>query len=257
MIKYFPTTIVDDFFENPKEVVNFANKQKFLPNPKGFFPGKRTQGLHVIDESFFNSVLSKIVNIYFDFAVHEVYWENVEMYFQKIKPFSDDKQALINKGLIHQDGDIPLVGLIYLTEDADLDSGTSIFKAKKIYKNAASQTKKFTQRKQNLYKKEKLKKNDLVDLEKLTKEINYGFEESLRINNIFNRFLSYNGSEFHGANNFMAKKDEERLTLVFFINNIQATGYYPIQRLNNQALRFNTKDIKNDNKNKSRRKKSN
>ena len=232
MIKYFPTTIVDDFFENPKEIVKFANKQKFLPNPKGFFPGKRTQGLHIIDESFFNSVLSRIVNIHFDFSVHEVYWENVEMYFQKIKPFSDDKQALVHKGIIHQDGNFPLVGLIYLNEDADLNSGTSIYKPTKIYKNATSKTKEFSKRKQEIYKKENLKSSDLKDLEKLTKEVNYGFEETLRINNIFNRFVAYNGHDFHGANNFMAKKDEERLTLVFFINTIQASGFYPIQRLN-------------------------
>ena len=105
-------------------------------------------------------------------------------------------------------------------------------------------------------KKEKLKSSDLKDLEKLTKEVNYGFEETLRINNIFNRFVAYNGHDFHGANNFMAKKNEERLTLVFFINTIQASGYYPIQRLNNQAINFK-KNKENDNKKKSRRKKPN
>lgn len=251
MIKYFPTTIVDDFFENPKEIVKFANKQKFLQNNSGFFPGNRTQGIHLLDERLFTSVMAKLINIYFDFSVHTVYWENVEMYFQKIRPYSEDKQNLVNKGIIHQDGSFPLVGLIYLNEDPDLESGTSIFRPTKIYKNALETTKQFAKRKQNIYKKSKLSSSDLKDLEKLTKDVNYGFEETLKVNNVFNRLVAYNGLDFHGANNFMAKKDEERLTLVFFIHTIQASGFFPIQRMNNHKTNLTEDNSLNDSKKKS------
>ena len=49
------------------------------------------------------------------------------MYFQKTRAFDPkDKNNILNTGLIHQDGDYPIVGLVYLTEGADVDSGTSI-----------------------------------------------------------------------------------------------------------------------------------
>lgn len=251
MIKYFPTTIVDNFFEEPKEVVKFANKQNFIINKQGFFPGKRTQALHILHEKFFNSVLSKIINLHFDFSTHTVYWENVEMYFQKIKPYSEDKQSLINKGLIHKDGDYPLVGLIYLNEDADLDSGMSIFRPTGKHKEDIAKTERLLEKKQDIYKKENPTSSDLKDLEKLIQDINYGFEETLKVNNVFNRLVSYNGNDFHGANNFMANKEEEKLILVFFIGGIKASGFYPIQRMNNQKINLD------DNKKKSRRKKLN
>jgi hypothetical protein len=153
MEKFFQTQAVDDFFENPNKVVEFANTLDFKIGPYGFWPGKRTLGLHMINHNFFNSVLQKIFTLFFDYKHTNINWDNVEMYFQKTYPYDPkNKKSLLNSGLIHQDGNFPLVGLVYLTKNADLDSGTSIFLPKKLEKNYEKKLQSYLAEKKNYIK---------------------------------------------------------------------------------------------------------
>tara|TARA_R110000851_G_scaffold2863_1_gene11595 strand:+ start:2966 stop:3754 length:789 start_codon:yes stop_codon:yes gene_type:complete len=234
-IKYFATKIVDNFFEQPQEIVKFANSLKFKKGPYGYWPGVRSDGLHETNYNFFNSVLTKILALSFDYKHHNVNWDNVEMYFQKTYPYDNkNKKNIVNTGLVHADGEYPLVGIIYLTEGADLESGTSIVEPIKKYTKA--QAKKdsdiLTERKIKFYKKlkDKVTKKDLNDYGKLVNDCNSKFYEKIKVNNIFNRALLYNGNDYHKANSFFTGK-KERLSLVFFIKNITSTAFFPIQRL--------------------------
>ena len=159
------------------------------------------------------------------------------MYFQKTSAFDpENKNNILNTGLIHQDGEFPLVGLVYLTKDADLDSGTSIMLPNKNYKEDPE----LSEKKLSLYKKpqEKLLKKDLEDYKKLIVDTNKNFEESIRFNNKFNRLITYTGKDFHRCNSFYSGK-EERLTLVFFIKKIQTNILTPIQRSEANLIKFN------------------
>jgi len=240
MEKFFQTQAVDDFFENPNEVVEFANTLDFKIGPHGFWPGKRTLGLHMINHNFFNSVLQKIFTLFFDYKHTNINWDNVEMYFQKTYPYDPkNKKSLLNSGLIHQDGNFPLVGLVYLTKNADLDSGTSIFLPKKLEKNYEKKTSILSSRKEKLYKKplEKMTKKDLADYEVLVNDVNSNFNETTRFNNVYNRLITYNGNEYHKCNSFFTG-EKERLTLVFFVGQIQSSSFYPIQKLNSIKTNF-------------------
>ncbi len=116
--KYFSINVVDGFFEDPKKVVNFANTLKFKEGPYGRWPGVRSDALHEVNYKFFISVLSKIFSLSFDYRHHNVNWDNVEMYFQKTYPYDDkNKDSIVNKGLVHADGDYPLVGGVVLEND--------------------------------------------------------------------------------------------------------------------------------------------
>jgi len=55
--KFFPLQIIDNFFEDPKEVVNFANTLDFNTGSYGYWPGTRTFPLHEVNYNFFNSTL--------------------------------------------------------------------------------------------------------------------------------------------------------------------------------------------------------
>ena len=241
--KYFSINVVDGFFEDPKKVVNFANTLKFKEGPYGRWPGVRSDALHEVNYKFFISVLSKIFSLSFDYRHHNVNWDNVEMYFQKTYPYDDkNKDSIVNKGLVHADGDYPLVGLIYLTEGADIESGTSIVEPIKKYTEAQAKKESdvFTKRKIKFYKKlkDEVTKKDLDDYGKLVKDCNSKFYEKLKVNNIFNRALLYNGNDYHKANSFFTGK-KERLTLVFFVKNVQSTGFFPLQRLDATATILN------------------
>ena len=47
MNNIFPISVVDNFFTNPDEVVKLANSLKFTQS-NGFYPGKRTDRLHLL-----------------------------------------------------------------------------------------------------------------------------------------------------------------------------------------------------------------
>jgi len=230
-IKYFATKIVDNFFEKPQEIVKFANSLKFKKGPYGYWPGVRSDGLHETNYNFFNSVLTKILSLSFDYKHHNVNWDNVEMYFQKTYPYDNkNKKNIVNTGLVHADGEYPLVGIIYLTEGADPESGTSIMSP--IKNNIKKLEKDFIKNKIKFYKKldNNITKKDLNEYAELVKKCNSKFYETIKINNIFNRALLYSGKDFHKANSLFTGK-KERLSLVFFIKSIQSTSFFPLQRL--------------------------
>ena len=235
---FFQKQVVDNFFENPKEIVEFANSFQFETSQTGFWPGKRTEELYFNHKHFFNSFLTKVLALFFDHKHVKLSWNNVGVYFQKTCAFDDkDKSNILNTGLIHQDGDFPLVGLVYLTEDADVNSGTSIMLPKKKIDTKVREE--LGEKKTLLYKKSqnKLSTKDLEDYKKLILETNKNFEESIVFNNKFNRLITYAGTDFHRCNSFYSGT-AERLTLVFFVKKIQANAYPPLQRSDAIPIKF-------------------
>ena len=225
---FFPIQSVDNFFDKPDEIVKFANSLKYKTGPHGFWPGKRTEELHINHKVFFKSFLTKLFALFFDYRHVKLNWSSVGMYFQKTYAFDPKvKNNILNTGLIHQDGKFPLVGLVYLTKDACKDSGTSIMIPNKKYKNKTE----LGDEKERLYKipQDQLSKKDLEDRKKLILDTNENFEESIRFNNRFNRLITYTGKDFHKCNSFYSGQ-EERLTLVFFARKIQTNVYPPLQR---------------------------
>jgi hypothetical protein len=231
---FFPTQSVDNFFDKPEEIVQFANSLEYKTAQSGFWPGKRTEELHINHTLFFKSFLTRLFALFFDYSHTKLRWSDVGMYFQKTSAFDPkDKSNILNTGLIHQDGNFPLVGLVYLTKDACKDSGTSIMLPNKKYKHRPE----LADEKVRLHKipQEKQTKKDLEDRKKLILSLNENFEESIRFNNKFNRLIAYTGTDFHKCNSFYSGQDE-RLTLVFFVGKMKSNSQTPLQRLNNQLI---------------------
>ena len=127
-------SIVDNFFKDPDKIVDFASSLKFKQSD-GFYPGQRSEELHITAPNFFNKTILKILALYFDYNNTEVFYRNANMYFQKIKPFDKNKNSILNEGLIHQDSYFNLAGVIYLNKKPDLNAGTSIYKNIKKLEN--------------------------------------------------------------------------------------------------------------------------
>ena len=73
--------------------------------------------------------------------------------------------------------------------------------------------------------KRKLFLGEKIDIEKYKQLYNNyekNFVETTRFNYVYNRLVSYDGSVHHRANSFYGNGEEERLTLVFFVNEIKA-----------------------------------
>jgi hypothetical protein len=209
---------IDDFYENPDEVRNFALSLDYEKDEFGYWPGKRTKPLHEIDEEFFRHFCTRLFSVYYDFSFVQFEY-NLLTHFQLIEPFSCEKSSAKNQGWIHLDSGFILGGVIYLNPEIDASCGTSLYRVtnselidtwrptKEIfYKNGIDQN----------YDEEILKHNS-------------AFEETVRFNNVYNRLISFDAQVYHGANNFHTNK-EPRLTQVFFVNSIKSNSKTPLQR---------------------------
>ena len=135
------------------------------------------------------------------------------MYFQK-------SNKHFGKGWVHADVDFLITGIIYLNPIESLNSGTSIYQAKRTGAEPIH-----SDIKQDFYK------GKIENCDVARDENNNQFEETVVVKNKFNRLVLFDSHLFHSANEFVGNDaDSERLTLVFFINKL-FIHQYPIQRM--------------------------
>jgi hypothetical protein len=225
--KSFPVTIIDNFYPDPYEVRNYALSQNFYPNKTGRWPGARTNHINKIDEQgliMTKFMIKKILSLFY--SEHDIKSISIDTHFQHIKPFNKDKNHPHNRGYIHSDSTV-FGGVIYLDPNSEEGTGTSIYSIKNKlqtddYLNGYVNELKFKYHNNNL---------DLSE-----KEINTWnthrerYLESVRIENIFNRCILFDGYEEHGVPSFGTK---ERLTQVFFVHSLEFNDHdlrLPLQK---------------------------
>jgi len=219
-----PFTIVDNFFDNPKEIRDYALSLKYIPEPDGRWPGKRTALLNHINPSLEDFVLRKIYNLFFE---ETPIGSTVKMSFQKI-------EHLEGSGWPHQDKEL-FTFLIYLHDDEEsINCGTSIYSLKKgvyhPFKDLQDQRKMetFMRSKFNQSKTGKMTKEQLIIQEKFISE---NFTKTIDIKDKFNRLVCFPSDCFHSANTYSNLTSDARLTLLGFVERIAFKGkHWPIIR---------------------------
>ena len=213
---YFPSLCVDNFYNNPDVIREFALSLELKATTNVPWPGKRSPSLDVVNPVFFKNFCDKLFCLSFDFKkTSSVKWA-VETYFQIAEP---DQYSTINKGWIHSDYK-PYAGVIYLTPGIDMDCGTSLFKPKNSFDIPIN-----LEEKQNMFLNFDKNKTEFY-YEKL-QENNSLFEETVNFKNIYNRIVAYDGFQYHGVNKFTGHDNRPRLTQVFFIQEV-SSDYFPI-----------------------------
>lgn len=217
----FPTTIIDNFFDDPYTVRKLALSTKFYPNKDGRWPGARSDRIHNIDHELFEHTASKILSIFYNLDDIENY--KLNLLFQHIVPQYERTNPL-NRGFIHRDQFL-LGGLIYLNEEYEDGIGTSIYTPKKSWYCSTSHkmlSDNVNDLKINSYKN----KSEITDDEvKMWNKHKDRFNETITVQNVFNRCLLFDGSTFHGVPNFGTK---QRLTMNIFLTDIRfSEGYEP------------------------------
>ena len=93
--------------------------------------------------------------------------------------------------------------------------GTSIYDSKKICSSELNDE----------HKKQIYLKNLFLEENKYLNENNDQFEETISIKSKFNRFVMFDGANFHAAQKFLENNiQEERLTLIGFFDDIYFPG---------------------------------
>lgn len=207
-----PLTVVDNFFESPSYIRNYALQQSF--DKFGVHPGIRTKKLSEINENMNKFISDKIISLFFDLRKDRVYC-NIDASFQITSEHYEE-------GWVHNDDggqDGPdFAGVVYLTPNAPLDTGTSIHSPNEKYNGLDHKLK-------DLFYADK--EVDIEMYRTAREENNSKFYKTLDISNVYNRLVVYNAQDFHKENKFFGNTNNtSRMTMVFFgkfINNI-STG---------------------------------
>jgi hypothetical protein len=217
----YPVTIVENFYENPDAIRKFALAQNFtyckeVPNIEYVYPGARTQDLSILDKALFDKICTKLVSVFHNAENDHMRWL-ITTSFQSVS-------AEYDQGVIHTDHNTIFAAVLYLTPDAPLNSGTSLFK-----KNKTFDEKKYQRALED--NDEKFKAGKII----MDTDYHSMFDEIVRVNNVYNTLILYEGRHFHAANQFFGKTmKDSRLAQVFFINKIDAQkqSVFPISRVN-------------------------
>ena len=223
--KEYPTVVIDNFFKNPELIREFALSLPFEKSPDGRWPGERSPMLNEIDEELVKNIAAKILSIYFDLKTR-VYWDDIQMTFQKTRQYSNEKDSPQNKGWIHIDEDKCFAGVIYLTPDINLETGTSIYKLKDTHQNYnvnEGQEEKFNLYKDGIYNKKEYDKQIL--------DLHDKFELVTDVKNVYNRLILYDSNQYHSGSSYYSE-GKDRLSLVFFFTNVRG-NVYPYEKIMN------------------------
>ena len=224
MMNLYPTAVINDFYDDPDAIRQFALAQKYtycheMKNISYVFPGSRTKDIFELNPALYERVCKKLVSV-FHLTEHDLMRWAISTSFQIVG-------EEYGSGLIHQDKNTIFAGVLYLTPDAPLDSGTSLFRKNKTY-NEADYNKGISDNDERFRKKQPIN----FSYHKM-------FDEVVRVNNVYNTLILFEGDIHHCANNFFGKTNENsRLAQVFFINKIDANkqSSFPIRRLKTHKL---------------------
>lgn len=187
--------VVDNFYQNPDAVREFALKQEF--KVRGNYPGQRT-------ESFLNDGLKQsIQQILEPHAGNITYWGDAgdTCYtgaFQYV--------TASDRSWIHSDGNTKWAGVLYLTPDAPITAGTGLFRHKETGLrrwNYGEHTKEETQACKANTETQDYTKWEMTDM----------------VGNIYNRLVLYRGDMYHvSLDYFGTDKHNGRLFQTFFLD---------------------------------------
>ena len=212
--QFIPTTVVDDFFDNPEYIRDYALSLEYVKDLEYTWPGKRTKQLYEIDPALFEFVINRALSLYYRPGIDYTEWR-AKCCFQLV-----DKSY--GNGWIHKDKET-ITGIVYLNKDANPSAGTTIYERKTGHSLLNND------KKQQFFKGE----IDPKTAEIYRQENNDQFEETVTIKNKFNRLIMFDSALYHGANDFADinnQQEGDRLTLIFFIEKIDVYQH-PIVRM--------------------------
>ena len=218
-MKLFPTLVVDDFLDDPDYVLDLAETVEYNDPDYTNHPGVASKNkIHELDPKLFDTILKKILGYYWD-LINPIEFR-VDMEFQRIQ--SKD-EGILNKGIIHLDTSTGAIaaGVIYLNNNPEKDTGTSFYKL--IDDNYHVKEEEFLDPVARYHYGW-----EVEGLDKLCQDHYNRFEETMRVQNQYNRLVTYDSNVWHTATSY---GNQTRYTLRFFINELKSNYQnFPLMR---------------------------
>lgn len=200
---FFPTIVIDNFYQDPDLVREFALDQEFFKGDRGSWPGVRTELLHTLNRDFFDIFLKKILQVLKTYGFNEIY--ELQTGFQSI-------DETYGRGWVHDDDPkLNMAGIIYLNPNPPLGTGTTIYNDAPDFNG---------ERYSQLFMNDVLvaTPEERTAFAKYREEQISYFTPNTIIDNVYNRLVMFDSRCWHSADNFFGvEKHDARLTQVFFI----------------------------------------
>ena len=200
---YLPTMIIDNFYDEPDIIRDYALDLEFFKGDRGTWPGLRTELLHKVDIDLFNLTVNKI-----KLAVKDYGYTN----FLEVQTGFQIIEESWGEGWVHDDDPkLNIAGLIYLNPYAPLKSGTYLYEDNDDYDGE-----KYVEPFMNdVLVSSAEERQRIADLRK---EQVSCFKETVIAENVYNRCIIFDPRNWHRAGEFFGKEHKDsRLTQVFFI----------------------------------------
>jgi len=210
-----PVSVLDNFFDNPDSVRQWALQQEYFSDPTGKWPGKRSKQLIDLHPGFFHFLSNRYFNMFFNLEYETMNW-HIEAMFQLV-----DKDY--KSGWVHDDSGSQITGIIYLSPNASIQGGTSIYRRKSDVVFSIPGTEEI---KCSAYQG----KTSIESVEQQRLADSEIYEETIRVGNVYNRLVSFDSHLHHGAQDFFGEGEEARLTLVFFVRKLMVNKT-PVMRV--------------------------
>ena len=207
----YSTTCIDNFFDNPTEIIKIAENLTYTADSGGRWPGVRSEPISNWNRNLFLYVCYKwLLNHHTADEMNDVNW-NADMTFQVISPKYE-------RGFIHNDYPQAHTVVIFLSPDAVGESGTSLYKLKDSYGIKELPDK--TEWHKKISSNKELTEEEYKSYIEAVEYNNNFFEETVRFKNVFNRAIGFDGEIWHGADILKNNTLQDRLTLVIHFRQI-------------------------------------
>lgn len=226
MMSDFPIVCIENFYDDPKEIVNILNsfgEYSLSPKDENYtFPGKRSCHIDSKNSNLFDIFSKKFLSTFYNLQEEYVSW-NIDSYFQIIEPYDDVR---LNEGWIHTDSNHVMSGIIFLNEESDENAGTSLYERNDNVSNKIYDPMHVLETKKNLFLGKETNSEEYIKMRNLH---NSQYTETVKFGSKYNRLISFDGKIPHKANNFSVL-GKTRITQTFFISGIQANNTPKLKR---------------------------
>jgi hypothetical protein len=207
-VNNYPISIIDNFFDYPDDIVNYADTLVFTPTDDGRWPGRRTEQMWDVNPELFDYISRRVHLIFNENDGKTTIWR--QMNFQSVSPFSDDQYDCLNQGWIHIDNDALLGGIIFLNKYPKDDTGVTFYQKNLEWNMSVYED---NQIKMKHYNPET--QVDYDEYKHAFERNNSKFTETITVKNVYNRLILFPACYPHSAQTY--GKDQNRLNLVMFI----------------------------------------
>lgn len=200
---FFPTIIVDNFYEDPDLWREYALEQEFFKGDRGTWPGLRSKLLHELNTDMFDIVAKKIMFVLKMYGFTE--FAELQTGFQLV-------DGTYGRGWVHDDDPkLHVAGVVYLNKEAGIGCGTTIYKDAPDF-NGEEYTKMFVKDVLDSTPEER------AQIAKYREDQLSHFTPTIKVESVYNRFVLFDSRCWHSADKFFGTTPQDsRLNQVFFV----------------------------------------